>query len=522
MDDEIHLTVPAEHRPQHIYVPGMTQQGKSTLLCNQILDDINFDRGVCVIDGKTDLVRKVVEWIPPRRAKDVIYIDQTISIAIDFMTYRDDSEQQKLIDEITFMYSHTTSPDHMPTIASNLDNIIHTLLSYNENKKFKTGQLNPLRKATFLDIYYFLTDAKRRDEITKNVVNPEFRDYWDNPENLPKGQDLHRLLSRMTKFKNSQPLRRIFDVPEPKLNIAQAIQDRKIILVELGRLTTTQLTFAHLLLAKIVQAFDRNMEIDEHKRVPFYLYCDEFHRFQTSDFADMLSRAGGLNLCLTLAHQFPKQITSAGVWDSIYRNVHTYFLFQMAPQDITTFQPYFPKLPRYEHHDEFQRLRSDWLSTARELAHMEVAWLTDPNVAYEKKLWAAERLELIGDHATPLVKRLHRIETRMADIGLPYPDPPDFAQELLRLPVGQAIYIDAARKAFKIKTPDPLDAHNPASCAPDIKKNMKTYQAETVNRMLYTKNNAHSSNQDKDGGEPEQTTRQPPNPHKEKRSKPPR
>ena len=103
MNEDLH--VPATARTRHIYMPGKTQSGKSTLLANQILADINFGRGVCVMDAKTDLVTKVLEWIPEHRKDDVIYIDRDVSIAIDFMSYQAEHEKEKIIDKIEFFYS---------------------------------------------------------------------------------------------------------------------------------------------------------------------------------------------------------------------------------------------------------------------------------------------------------------------------------------------------------------------------------------------------------------------------------
>src|SRR6202022_2175352 len=117
---------------------------------------------------------------------------------------------------------------------------------------------------------------------------------------LPRGIDREHLLTRLTEFVNNDNLIAIFDAPNPKFNVARAIKERKIILVKLGDITSSQSIYATLLLAKIRQAMDRNSDVKDPDIIPFFLYCDEFQKFQTSDFPDMLSRAGGLGLALTL------------------------------------------------------------------------------------------------------------------------------------------------------------------------------------------------------------------------------
>jgi len=529
MNEDLH--VPATARTRHIYMPGKTQSGKSTLLANQILADINFGRGVCVMDAKTDLVTKVLEWIPEHRKDDVIYIDRDISIALDFMSYQAEHEKEKIIDEIEFFYSKNISPESMPNIRSNLDNVVNALLYYNENPGFKDGgALDPLRKATFLDIYYFLMDADRRKEIVDGIIDEELREYWKTPDNLPKGEDLRRLTSRMTKFKNSPRLRKIFDVPNPKLNIAEAIKERKIILVELGDLTSTQITFATLLLSKIRQAFDRNMsmKIPDEERIPFYLYCDEFHLFQTSDFADMLSRAGGLNLCLTLANQYPSQVKTAGLWDAIYKNVHTYFLFQLDPEDTARFKPYFPPpVFKPDRSRERRRLMDEYNDVHEKIKEFESLKPTSsyqypvPRYTESEANAIMKQSERLYEQRRRIKKQIKRIDEEVETTEIV----PDFVSELLRMPQGQAIYIPIDGTGQKVATPPPLPTHNPDSCAQYIKDTSEhNYACQTVDRLYHQRNASSStgSSSEKDGGGPNKTTDVPSDKNKAKGARTPR
>src|ERR1035437_7001903 len=88
-----------------------------------------------------------------------------------------------------------------------------------------------------------------------------------------------------------------------------------------------------MLVSKIQQAALRRASIPKNKRVPFMLYIDEFQNFKPSGFDKILSMAGGLRLCLTLANQYFDQLTDASVRSAIVNSVSTFFLFRMGIQN---------------------------------------------------------------------------------------------------------------------------------------------------------------------------------------------
>jgi DNA helicase HerA-like ATPase len=57
------------------YVVGQTGTGKTTLLKNLVVYDIEAGRGVGVLDPHGDLVVDLLDHIPLRRADDLVYFD---------------------------------------------------------------------------------------------------------------------------------------------------------------------------------------------------------------------------------------------------------------------------------------------------------------------------------------------------------------------------------------------------------------------------------------------------------------
>ena len=56
-------------------VLGKTRTGKTTLLGNLAVQDIEAGRGLCFIDPHGDEATRLLDYIPPDRADDLVYLD---------------------------------------------------------------------------------------------------------------------------------------------------------------------------------------------------------------------------------------------------------------------------------------------------------------------------------------------------------------------------------------------------------------------------------------------------------------
>lgn len=313
-----------EDRNTHIYMPGKTRYGKSTLIKNLALEDIKRGFGVCIMDGKGDFISEFVHYIPPERANDTVLLDLDTPIPLDFISYEGDREKEKLIGELKYILTRGVDAAHAPLMNANLTDLLYTLLNFNENEDIADN-----RKATFLDIFYFLDNPVRRDEILAGVTDPNLQRRWK--DNFPNPNDRSRITTRMTPFVRSKTLSAIFGATEPKLKISEAISENKILLVNLGPPDEIKAMYGSLLMAKLRDAFYRRAKTGE--RQPYFLYCDEFQEFQTSDFDKMLSLAGGFGLCMTLAHQYTEQLEN-NILQAILGNVSTFFCFRLGQPSV--------------------------------------------------------------------------------------------------------------------------------------------------------------------------------------------
>ena len=65
----------SEDRFSHLYVIGKTGTGKSTLLENMAIQDLEHGYGFALIDPHGELADRVASRIPKSRQSDVVYLD---------------------------------------------------------------------------------------------------------------------------------------------------------------------------------------------------------------------------------------------------------------------------------------------------------------------------------------------------------------------------------------------------------------------------------------------------------------
>jgi hypothetical protein len=321
-NDLLHIS--GKVRPQSIYIAGNPGFGKSSLIQSMALHDIRQNRGVCVIDPTGDLVDRLLNWIPESRVEDTVYFDSDNPIPIDFFSYRNHEEREMLTSYLVEMFNLENAPVAKPR----LQKIIGTLFDANENP-----EIPPVLRATFLDILRFIEDPGRRNLLLSFC--PEREAQWSDAKVF---KDLSSITERMIPFFESRSLKTMLGAPQPKLRIADVMEQGKILLVNL-RESRTALFIGSLISSKCQQAAFARRDIHESKRTPFYLYIDECNtllEFAQRDFEAILLRARKYKLCLTLANQVPRKLPP-GIRQSL-GTIQTIILFNLEPEDARIFK----------------------------------------------------------------------------------------------------------------------------------------------------------------------------------------
>ena len=322
------IGIKEKNRRGHIYVIGKTGTGKSSLLGNMAISDIEGGNGIALIDPHGDLAESLLNHIPQDRLQDVIYFnpgDLDYPIAFNPLEKVHPDFHHLVVSGLISVFRKIWSEYWGPRLEHILRHALHTLLEYPES--------------TLLDVPRLLTEKDFRLKVINAITNPHVKAFWLNEfekySAWLKTEAVAPILNKMGQFLTSLPLRNVIGQPTNRFRIGEAMDEGKILIVNLakGKLGEDNSSLlGSMLVTEIYLSALRRARIPEQERRPFYLYVDEFYTFITLSFADILSEARKYGLNLVLAHQYIAQLHEK-IRDSIFGNVGTIIAFRVGADD---------------------------------------------------------------------------------------------------------------------------------------------------------------------------------------------
>jgi hypothetical protein len=331
-------------RRRHVYIIGKTGVGKSELLLDMAVQDIKRGDGVCVIDPHGDLVEKILRYIPPERAEDVIYFDPSdteLPMGMNLLEARTEDEKHFMTTSIINLMYKLYDPQRTGIVGPRFE---HTVRNAMLTVMSEPG-------STFIEVVRVLTDPNYVKELLPKVADPIVRRFWtdqiEQTSDFHKSETLDYIVSKFGRFVTNATIRNIIGQSKSAFDFRQAMDNQKILLINLskGRLGEENSSFLGLvIIPKILVAAMSRQEIPEDDRKDFFLYVDEFQNFATPDFATILSEARKYRLGLTVANQFIGQMDE-DVKNAVIGNVGTLISFRLGTTDASfiarEFQPTF-------------------------------------------------------------------------------------------------------------------------------------------------------------------------------------
>ena len=315
-------------RRRHMYIIGKTGMGKSVLLENMILSDIMAGRGVAVVDPHGDLAEAVLNFVPSWRINDVINFDPSDRewpIAFNMLSNIDPSLNTIVASGLVGIFKKIYADSWGPRLEHILRNTILSLLEY--------------PNTTMLGIPRILQDAEFRRKVIRKIQDPLVKSFWVNEfemmEPKMRVEAISPILNKVGQFLSSPIVRNILGQVNSKIDLRWAMDNKKIIIVNLskGKIgeDNSSLLGAMMITKFQIDAMSR-ANIPEKDRVDFYLYVDEFQNFATDSFATILSEARKYKLNLTMANQYIAQMPEE-VRDAVFGNVGSILSFQVGFDD---------------------------------------------------------------------------------------------------------------------------------------------------------------------------------------------
>ncbi|MEI8103700.1 MAG: type IV secretion system DNA-binding domain-containing protein [Candidatus Moraniibacteriota bacterium] len=340
-----------DDRRRHMYIIGKTGMGKTNLLENLAIQDIQNGRGVAYIDPHGDTAEKLIQAIPEHRLKDVIYFnpaDQDFPIAFNILEQVAPEYQTLVASGLISVFKKLWADSWGPRLEYILRNALLALLEY--------------PGSTLLGVNRILVDKDYRKLVLEKVTDPMVRSFWIDEFTKWNDRVLQEVISpiqnKVGQFLSNSLIRNVIGQSQSSFDIRDIMDNKKILIMNLskGRIgEDISGLLGALMITKIQLAAMARVDIPEEERQDFYLYVDEFQNFATDSFANILSEARKYHLNLVLANQYVAQLGEV-VRDAIFGNAGTIVSFRVGAVDAEflekEFEPVFMmndivNLPKY-------------------------------------------------------------------------------------------------------------------------------------------------------------------------------
>ena len=288
-------------RMRHAYVTGMTGTGKSTLLENMIINDIESGNGVTLIDPHGELVDVILSKISSKR-EDIYVLDPSDlawPFGMNLLEIQSDDPLRREMEKVLVIDSYITVMKRVfseGAIGPNTDDLFRMSCS---------AILDSPEGGGLLEMVLMLTSERYRDKVVPFIVDPIVKQYWEvvfptlAGEAKFQTQNMNAPLNKLRRFIANGLVSNIICQKKSTLNIADAINSGAVILARFSRGDMgfeNSALLGSMLISKIQIASMQRVNIPENERVPTYLYVDEFQNFigdasGAKSFAEILSEA---------------------------------------------------------------------------------------------------------------------------------------------------------------------------------------------------------------------------------------
>ena len=335
----IRFGIKAEDRTRHVYVIGKTGMGKSTLLENMAIQDIQNGNGMAFIDPHGKTADLLLEYVPETRINDVLYFapfDMEYPISFNVMEDIGPDKRHLVANGLMSAFKKIWVDAWSARMEYILNNILLALLEY--------------PGSTLLGVNRMLADKGYRKKVVENITDPSVKSFWvDEFEKYGERymQEAGAAIqNKIGQFVSNPLVRNIIGQSKSTFDIRKMMDEGKIIIINLskGRVGEANanllggMIITKLYLGAMSRADVSNTNL---KKLPnFYLYVDEFQNFANESFADILSEARKYKLNLTIAHQYIEQMTEE-VKAAVFGNVGSMVTFRVGSYDAEVLEKEF-------------------------------------------------------------------------------------------------------------------------------------------------------------------------------------
>ncbi len=323
-----------DDRRRHFYTIGKTGMGKTSMIENMAVQDIQRGDGVGFIDPHGEAAENLLSYIPENRINDVIYFNPADTKRV-----------------IGFNVMESVNKDHRHLVASGLMGVFKKIwpdvwsarMEYILNNTILA--LLDYPNSTLLGINRMMSDTEFRKKVIEKVEDPVVKSFWTK-EFASWSQQyaieaVSAIQNKVGQFTSVALVRNIIGQVNSTIDMRDIMDNQKILIVNLskGKIgEDNSMLLGALIITKLQLAAMERVNIPEKERKDFFLYIDEFQNFATRSFINILSEARKYRLALNLSHQYIGQLDEYDTGghhmrDAIFGNVGTIVTFRLGADD---------------------------------------------------------------------------------------------------------------------------------------------------------------------------------------------
>jgi TraM recognition site of TraD and TraG/Type IV secretion-system coupling protein DNA-binding domain len=318
----------AADRRQHVYCIGKSGTGKTTLLRNLILQDIELGHGVGVIDPHGDLAEDILDQIPHWRTDDVVYFnpaDLEYPIGLNLLQNVPHERRHRIASGVV----GAMKAIWRNSWGARMEYILYAAVA----------ALLDCQNTLILGVQRMLVDRRYRYWVVKQIKDPIVKSFWtrefENYSSQFMQEAIAPIQNKVGQLLMSPPVRNVLGQVRRKVDPRFMMDNRRILIANLSKGLLGE-DKANLLGSLLVTSFELaalgRVDVAEAERADFHLYIDEFHNFATDSFATILSEARKYRLNLTLSHQYLDQLRES-VRHAVFGNAGTVISFRVGGTD---------------------------------------------------------------------------------------------------------------------------------------------------------------------------------------------
>lgn len=313
---------------RHLWSLGPTGVGKSSMLLSLIIQDMQAGRPIVVVEPK-DLIDDLLRHVPESRRDDVVLIDPLDSAPVGFNPLDSGGRPPHLVaDQLLGLFKSLYGEGLGPRSSDILSQSLQALAQ--------------CPAATLAMVPMLLQNPAFRAQVVQPAVAADpvsAAPFWHWFNHLSAEQSAQITAPLMNKLRPllDPYLRRVIAQGEPRFNVRQVLNERKILLVPLRKGVVgpeaAQLLGA-LMVAELWNALQERAAIPAHNRRPVMVYLDEVQEYLRlpTDLGEALAMSRSLGAAFHVAHQFLDQL-SPSMRSAFEANCRSRVFFQLSARD---------------------------------------------------------------------------------------------------------------------------------------------------------------------------------------------